>query len=100
VGARNICTCSRAMESADEKSKAEAADAFEKLGVCRQLAVSAADLGWKSPTSIQEQAVPHLLAGRPPRSRLRPKHFASLRSAGERSLLCLSTVRLAHPTAV
>ena len=54
------------MELADEKAKTEAADAFEKLGVCRQLAVAAADLGWKSPTSIQEQAVPHLLAGRPP----------------------------------
>ncbi|EIE25544.1 DEAD-domain-containing protein [Coccomyxa subellipsoidea C-169] len=35
---------------------------FEKLGVCRQLAEAAASLGWKVPTSIQEQAVPHLLA--------------------------------------
>ena len=57
------------MEPADEKAKTEAADAFEKLGVCRQLAVAAADLGWKAPTSIQEQAVPHLLAGRPPHPR-------------------------------
>lgn len=37
---------------------------FEKLGICRQLAEAAASLGWKVPTSIQEQAVPHLLAGR------------------------------------
>lgn len=36
---------------------------FEKLGVCRQLAEAAVSLGWKTPTSIQEQAVPHLLAG-------------------------------------
>ena len=36
---------------------------FEKLGVCRQLAEAAVALGWKVPTSIQEQAVPHLLAG-------------------------------------
>ena len=41
----------------------EAVALFEKLGVCRQLAESAAGLGWKAPTSIQEQAVPHLLAG-------------------------------------
>ena len=51
------------MTSEDEKAKSDAADAFEKLGVCRQLAVAAAELGWKTPTSIQEQAVPHLLAG-------------------------------------
>ena len=41
----------------------EAATLFEKLGICRQLAESAVGLGWKAPTSIQEQAVPHLLAG-------------------------------------
>ena len=41
----------------------EAVALFEKLGVCKQLAESAAGLGWKAPTSIQEQAVPHLLAG-------------------------------------
>lgn len=55
------------MTDADGKAKSEAADAFEKLGVCRQLAVAAAELGWKTPTSIQEQAVPHLLAGEPGR---------------------------------
>ena len=53
------------MTDTDGKAKTEAADAFEKLGVCRQLAVAAAELGWKTPTSIQEQAVPHLLAGKP-----------------------------------
>lgn len=39
--------------------------AFEALGVCKQLAESAASLGWKSPSPIQEQAVPHLLQGVP-----------------------------------
>lgn len=57
----------RSMTDSDSKAKSEAADAFEKLGVCRQLAVAAAELGWKTPTSIQEQAVPHLLAGEPGR---------------------------------
>ena len=42
-----------------------AATAFEKLGVCLQLAEAAASLGWKVPSAIQEQAVPHLLAGSP-----------------------------------
>lgn len=41
----------------------DAISLFEKLGICRQLAEAAASLGWKAPTSIQEQAVPHLLAG-------------------------------------
>ena len=46
-------------EDANEK----AIQLFEKLGVCRQLAEAAVSLGWKSPTGIQEQAVPCLLAG-------------------------------------
>ena len=44
-----------------EQEKAVAA--FEALGVCRQLADAAAGLGWKSPSSIQVQAIPHLLQG-------------------------------------
>jgi hypothetical protein len=40
-----------------------AAKAFRALGVCEQLAESAAALGWKTPTAVQEQAVPHLLQG-------------------------------------
>ena len=44
-----------------ENEKAIAA--FQELGVCRQLAEAAASLGWKSPSSIQAQAVPHLLQG-------------------------------------
>lgn len=35
--------------------------AFEELGICRQLAEAAAGLGWKTPSSIQAQAIPHLL---------------------------------------
>lgn len=45
-----------------ENDKAIAA--FEELGVCRQLAEAAANLGWKSPSSIQAQAIPHLLQDR------------------------------------
>ncbi|KAL4442077.1 hypothetical protein ABPG77_011338 [Micractinium sp. CCAP 211/92] len=45
--------------SEEEHSKAVAA--FQKLGVCEQLAEAAAALGWKSPSSIQEQAVPLVL---------------------------------------
>lgn len=47
--------------SEEEHQKASAA--FQKLGVCEQLAEAAAALGWKSPSSIQEQAVPMVLQG-------------------------------------
>lgn len=46
-----------------DSEKKEAIAAFEQLGVCTQLAEAAAALGWKKPSHIQEQAVPHLLAG-------------------------------------
>ena len=46
-----------------EDAKEESVKQFEQLGVCKQLAEAAVSLGWKSPTSIQEQAVPHLLGG-------------------------------------
>ena len=38
-------------------------EAFKQLGICEQLAEAAAALGWKEPTSIQQQAVPLLLQG-------------------------------------
>ena len=47
-----------------EKEKADSIAAFVALGVCTQLAEAAAGLGWKTPSSIQEQAIPHLLAGK------------------------------------
>jgi hypothetical protein len=37
--------------------------AFMELGVCSQLAEAAASLGWKLPSVIQTQAIPHLLQG-------------------------------------
>lgn len=40
--------------------------AFESLGICTQLAEAAASLGWKGPTTIQEQAIPNVLAGLSP----------------------------------
>ncbi|GLI59076.1 hypothetical protein VaNZ11_000909 [Volvox africanus] len=47
-----------------DAERASAIAAFEKLGICTQLAEAAAGLGWKSPSSIQEQAIPHLLQGK------------------------------------
>ena len=41
-----------------------AVKAFEELGICTQLAEAAASLGWKGPTSIQQQAIPNVLQGR------------------------------------
>ena len=46
-----------------ETERKEAIEKFEKLGVCSQLAEAAANLKWKSPTPVQEQAVPLLLQG-------------------------------------
>lgn len=45
----------------DEREKSM--KAFEALGICTQLAEAAASLGWKEPTTIQEQAIPNVLAG-------------------------------------
>lgn len=47
-----------------ESDHKAAVKAFEELGICAQLAEAAASLGWKSPTSIQEQAIPNVLQGR------------------------------------
>lgn len=47
-------------------ARAEAVSAFEALGLCTQLAEAAADLGWKSPSPVQQQAVPLLLQGTSP----------------------------------
>ena len=61
----------------DEKT---AADKFEALGICRQLAEAAAALKWSAPSPIQEQAVPHLLQGPlPPASRcsVKPRQCAA-----------------------
>lgn len=52
------------MAISPEDDSEKAIKLFEKLGVCRQLAEAAVSLGWKTPTGIQEQAVPHLLAGK------------------------------------
>jgi len=46
-----------------ETERKAAIKAFEELGLCTQLAESAANLGWKTPSPIQLQAVPPLIAG-------------------------------------
>lgn len=52
------------IEPLTDAEKVECLAAFEKLGLCRQLAEAAAALGWKKPSSIQEQTVPLLLQGK------------------------------------
>lgn len=46
-----------------DKERDESVKAFEKLGICIQLAEAAASLGWKIPSSIQQQAIPSVLEG-------------------------------------
>jgi ATP-dependent RNA helicase DDX47/RRP3 len=46
-----------------EAEHSKAVEAFESLGICHQLAEAAATLGWKAPTTIQEQAIPSVLKG-------------------------------------
>ena len=48
-----------------EAEHSKAVEAFESLGICHQLAETAATLGWKAPTTIQEQAIPSVLKGLP-----------------------------------
>jgi ATP-dependent RNA helicase DDX47/RRP3 len=48
----------------EEQVEKTSVQKFQALGVCEQLAEAAVALGWKTPTGIQEQAVPHLLQGR------------------------------------
>lgn len=49
--------------TADEEVIQSAAQQFEALGICSQLAEAAAALKWLKPSPIQEQAIPHLLQG-------------------------------------
>lgn len=54
-----------AVEAAPEpQTREDSIMAFEKLGVCKDLAESAVGLGWKKPSIIQQQAVPLVLADR------------------------------------
>jgi hypothetical protein len=42
----------------------EALQAFEALGLCKQVADAAVALGWKTPSKIQLEAIPHAVQGR------------------------------------
>jgi ATP-dependent RNA helicase DDX47/RRP3 len=55
---------------------AAAVKAFEALGICTQLAEAAAALGWKSPSAIQEQAIPSVLQGGSGRTHINFPWFA------------------------
>ncbi len=46
-----------------EEERQASISAFEKLGLCHELAEAAAGLGWKGPTTVQEQTIPLLLEG-------------------------------------
>lgn len=50
-------------EALTDQERAAAIKAFEELGLCAQLAEAAASLGWKTPSVIQQEAVPPLLQG-------------------------------------
>ena len=59
-------------DAAEPKTREESIAAFEKLGVCKDLAESAVGLGWKSPSNIQVRSsllpcrsTDALAAGRP-----------------------------------
>lgn len=62
VVAQPYTTC-MVVASLTPAERDKAVSAFAELGICQQLAEAAADLGWKTPSSIQVQAVPHLLQG-------------------------------------
>ena len=47
-------------------TRVQAIAAFESLGLCQQLAEAAAELGWRCPSNVQQQAVPLLLQGQAP----------------------------------
>jgi ATP-dependent RNA helicase DDX47/RRP3 len=38
--------------------------AFESLGICKEIAKAAVMIGWKEPSTIQKEVVPHLLQGK------------------------------------
>lgn len=45
---------------AEEKEEVKT---FKDLGICEQLLEACDDLGWKNPTKIQVEAIPHALEG-------------------------------------
>lgn len=50
----------------DGNGKSQRADSlasFIKLGVCKELAATAVDMGWKQPSKIQEEAIPLIIQG-------------------------------------
>lgn len=51
-------------EAENEHGREEGAQRFMELGVCKELADAAAQLGWHEPTEIQKQAIPLALKGK------------------------------------
>lgn len=44
----------------------KALKSFQTLGLCAEIAQTAVDLGWASPSKIQEEAIQLILQGEPP----------------------------------
>nr|XP_048330391.1 DEAD-box ATP-dependent RNA helicase 10-like isoform X2 [Ziziphus jujuba var. spinosa] len=49
---------------ASEENENEEVKTFEGLGVCEQLVAACDKLGWKNPSRIQAEAIPHALEGK------------------------------------
>ncbi|XP_020522420.1 DEAD-box ATP-dependent RNA helicase 10 isoform X2 [Amborella trichopoda] len=52
------------MEEEVKKADVEREDTFKSLGVCDQLVDACVNLGWKTPTKIQIESIPHALQGK------------------------------------
>lgn len=46
-----------------EGNENEEVKTFEGLGICKELVVACDKLGWKNPSKIQAEAIPHALEG-------------------------------------
>lgn len=46
-----------------EQDNEEEVKTFQSLGICEQLVEACDSLGWKNPSKIQAEAIPHALEG-------------------------------------
>ena len=46
-----------------EQDNEEEVKTFKDLGICEQLVEACDSLGWKNPSKIQAEAIPHALEG-------------------------------------
>ncbi|CAM8998565.1 unnamed protein product [Rhodiola kirilowii] len=60
----NCCFCAVNKAVLDMDQDNDNLFTFKSLGVCDQLAKACEELGWKHPSKIQVEAIPHALAGK------------------------------------